>query len=87
MALAQLPRDDVPGFAGRDDEMAVLAGLLDPAERAIVVVSSGRAGRGGQDNPGRQGGHAAGGGSWSGGGVLFIDLHGYNEAPVEPGRR
>ena len=33
-----------------------------------------------------QAGHAAGERGWFGGGVLFIDLHGYDEAPVEPGQ-
>ena len=31
-----------------------------------------------------QAGHAARQRGWFGGGVLFIDLHGYDEAPVEP---
>ena len=33
-----------------------------------------------------QAGHAARQRGWFGGGVLFIDLHGYDEAPVEPGQ-
>jgi hypothetical protein len=33
-----------------------------------------------------QAGHAAAKQGWFGGGVLFLDLHGYDEAPVEPGQ-
>jgi predicted ATPase len=32
-----------------------------------------------------QAGHAARQAGWFGGGVLFLDLHGYDDAPVEPG--
>src|SRR5450755_275880 len=42
-ALAQLP-PVTSGFTGRDDELAVLAGLLDPAGSAGPVVVSAVAG-------------------------------------------
>ena len=85
MALAQLPAATA-AFTGRDDELVVLARLLDPAiEGGPVVVSAvaGLAGVG-KTTLAVQAGHAARHRGWFGGGVLFIDLHGYDEAPVEP---
>ena len=86
-ALAQLPAATA-GFTGRDDELAVLAGLLDPAGSAGPVVVSAVAGLAGvgKTTLAVQAGHAARQRGWFGGGVLFIDLHGYDEAPVEPGQ-
>lgn len=49
-------------------------------------VGGGRAGRGGQDLPGRRRRAAAVRRGWFGGGVLFVDLHGYDETPVEAGQ-
>jgi tetratricopeptide (TPR) repeat protein len=85
VALAQLPAP-VTGFTGRDEELAVLAGLLDPARTAGPVVVSAVAGLAGvgKTTLAVEAGHAAQGRGWFGGGVLFIDLHGYDEAPVEP---
>src|ERR1035438_10836797 len=85
IALAQLP-PEVTGFTGRDDELAVLAGLLDPGGSVGPVVVSAVAGLAGvgKTTLAVQAGHAALKQSWFGGGVLFIDLHGYDEAPVEP---
>ena len=85
VALAQLP-PEVAGFTGRDDELAVLAGLLDPAGRRGRWWCRRWPGwRGWARRPWRsQAGHAARQRGWFGGGVLFIDLHGYDEAPVEP---
>jgi tetratricopeptide (TPR) repeat protein len=84
-ALAQLP-PSVAGFTGRDDELAVLAELLDPARAAGPVVVSAVAGLAGvgKTTLAVEAGHAALGRGWFGGGVLFMDLHGYNEAPVKP---
>lgn len=86
-APEQLP-PEVTGFTGRDDDMARLAGLLDPASTAQPVVVSAVAGLAGvgKTTLAIQAGHAARRRGWFGGGVLFIDLHGYDEAPVEPGQ-
>ena len=86
-ALAQLP-PSATGFTGRDGELAVLAGLLDPAGTSGPVLVSAVAGLAGvgQDDPGGGGGARRLGRGWFGGGVLFVDLHGYDEAPVEPGQ-
>jgi tetratricopeptide (TPR) repeat protein len=85
VALAQLP-PVVAGFTGRDDDLAVLAGLLDPGGPAGPVVVSAVAGLAGVGKTTLvvAAGHAARRRGWFGGGVLFIDLHGYDEAPVEP---
>ena len=87
VALAQLPAATA-GFTGRDGELAVLAGLLDPAGTARPVVVSAVAGLAGvgKTTLAVAAGHAALGRGWFGGGVLFIDLHGYDQAPVEPGQ-
>jgi hypothetical protein len=86
-ALAQLP-SVAAGFTGREDELAVLAGLLDPAGRSGPVVVSAVAGLAGvgKTTLAIKAGHAARLRGWFGGGVLFLDLHGYDEAPVEPGK-
>ena len=87
IALAQLP-PIVAGFTGRDDELAVLAGLLDPDRAAGPVVVSAVAGLAGvgKTTLAVEAGHAALRRGWYRGGVLFIDLHGYDETPVEPGQ-
>ncbi len=85
VALAQLP-PATAGFTGRDGELVVLAGLLDPAGAAgpvVVAAVAGLAGVG-KTTLAVAAGHAALGRGWFGGGVLFVDLHGYDEAPVEP---
>ena len=84
MALAQLPAVTA-GFTGRDNELAVLAGLLDPAGPGLVSAVAGLPGVG-KTTLAVEAGHAAWRRGWYPGGVLFIDLHGYDEAPVEPGR-
>jgi tetratricopeptide (TPR) repeat protein len=83
-ALAQLP-SPVAGFTGRDDELVVLERLLDPAGTPGPAVSAvaGLAGVG-KTTLAVEAGHAARRHGWFSGGVLFIDLHGYDEAPVEP---
>jgi tetratricopeptide (TPR) repeat protein len=87
VALAQLPAVTA-GFTGRDDELAVLAKLLDPKSAAEPVVVSAVAGLAGvgKTTLALQAGHVAQREGWFGGGVLFIDLHGYDEAPVQPGQ-
>ncbi len=83
-ALAQLPAVTA-GFTGRDGELAVLAGLLDPAGAAGPVLVSAVAGLAGvgKTTLAVEAGHAAQRQGWFGGGVLFLDLHGYDEVPVE----
>ena len=87
VALAQLPAL-VAGFTGREAELAQIAGLLDPAAGAGAVVVSAVAGLAGVGKTALavQAGHAARAAGWFPGGVLFIDLHGYDEAPVQPGQ-
>ena len=65
-----------------------LAGLLDPAGDGGAVVVSAVAGLAGVGKTALaiQAGHAAREAGWFPGGVLFIDLHGYDEAPVQPGQ-
>ena len=78
VALAQLP-PSVTGFTDRDDELAVLAGILDPAvsaESAVVSAVAGLAGVG-KTALAVLAGHAAVRCGWFPGGVLFIDLHGH----------
>ncbi len=86
-ALAQLPAA-TPGFTGRDDELTLLAGLLDSAGPSGPVMVSAVAGMAGVGKTALavQAGHAARKRGWFSGGVLFIDLHGYDQVPVEPGQ-
>jgi hypothetical protein len=83
-ALAQLP-PEVTECTGRDAELVVLAGLLDPDATGGPVLVSAVAGLAGvgKTTLAVAAGHAAQRRGWFGG-VLFIDLHGYDEAPVEP---
>ena len=85
LALAQLP-PVVAGFTGRDDELAVMTDLLDPAGAVGAVVVSAVAGLAGvgKTSLAVQASHAARERGWCRGGVLFIDLHGYDETPVQP---
>ncbi len=87
VALAQLP-PEITGFVGRSNELAVLARQLDPAEDVGAVVVSAVAGLAGvgKTTLAVQAGHAAVGHGWFPGGVLFVNLHGYDEVPVEPER-
>jgi tetratricopeptide (TPR) repeat protein len=85
VALAQLP-PLVTGFTGRAAELAVMTELLDPAGAAGTVVVSAVAGLAGVGKTALavQAGYAARERGWFAGGVLFLDLHGYDEAPVGP---
>ena len=85
VARAQLPAP-VAGFTGRRGELAELAGLLDTASGTGAVVVSAVAGLAGVGKTALaiQAGHAARDAGWFPGGVLFIDLHGYDDAPVQP---
>jgi Tetratricopeptide repeat len=74
------------GFTGREAELAQVAGLLDPAAAADAVVVSAVAGLAGVGKTALavHAAHAARLSGWFAGGVLFIDLHGYDEKPVQP---
>ena len=87
VALAQLPAL-VAGFTGRDAELAQITALLDPAGDAGAVVVSAVAGLAGVGKTALavQAAHAARQAGWFPGGILFIDLHGYDDAPVQPGQ-
>ena len=86
-ALAQLP-PLIPGFTGRDDDLALLVRLLDPAGAAGDTPVSAVAGMAGVGKTALavEAGHVARQRGWCGGGVVFINLHGYDEAPLEPGQ-
>jgi len=87
VALAQLP-PLAAGFTGREAELAQVAGLLDPASCAGAVVVSTVAGLAGVGKTALavHAAQAARSSGWFPGGVLFIDLHGYDESPVQPGQ-
>ena len=87
VALAQLPAL-VTGFTGRETELARVAALLDPTAAAEAVVMSAVAGLAGVGKTALaiHAGHAARAAGWFPAGVLFIDLHGYDQAPVQPGQ-
>lgn len=83
-ALSQLP-PLLSGFVGRDGDLALLIGLLDPARAAgagAVFAVAGMAGVG-KTALAVQAGNVARRHGWCDGGVLFIDLHGYDDASVE----
>ena len=85
VALAQLPPLETT-FTGRDQEIAEITSLLSRASDAGAVVVSALAGLAGVGKIALavQAGHAARQADWFPGGVLFIDLHGYDIAPVQP---
>ena len=87
VALAQLPAL-VTGFTGREAELAEITALLDPAGGKGAVVVSAVAGLAGVGKTALavRAAHAARELGWFPGGVLFIDLHGYDNAPVGPGQ-
>ncbi len=85
VALAQLPAP-VAGFTGREAELAQVTRLLDPAAGAAAVVVSAVAGLAGVGKTALavQAAHAARAAGRFPGGVLFLDLHGYDEQAVQP---
>ena len=87
VALEQLPAL-VAGFTGREVELAEITALLNPAGDAGAVVVSALAGLAGvgKTELAIQAAHAARQAGWFPGGVLFLDLHGYDDAPVESGQ-
>jgi tetratricopeptide (TPR) repeat protein len=87
VALAQLP-PLASGFTGRQAELAQVAKLLDPAAGSRTLVVSAVAGLAGVGKTALavHAAHAACEAGWFAGGVLFIDLHGYDQNPVQPGQ-
>ena len=85
LALAGLP-PDIPDFTGRPDELGALIDMLGPANAGSAVVAiSGLAGVGKTALALRAAHHAVSAG-WFPGGVLFVDLHGYDpDRRVAPG--
>ena len=87
VALAQLPAV-VEGFtAGMRSWRRSPRCWIRPGRAGTVVVSAvaGLAGVG-KTALAIQAGHAARQAGWFPGGVLFIDLHGYDDAPIQPGQ-
>lgn len=86
-ALDQLP-PSISGFAGRDDDLTNLLRLLGPTGSGDAVVVSAVAGLAGvgKTTLAIEAGHAARRQGWFGGGVLFLDLRGYDLAPVTAGQ-
>jgi hypothetical protein len=80
--LAQLP-PTTTAFTGRDAELAALVELLDPASAGGLIVVAGLAGVG-KTALVIQAAHTGLRRGWFGGGVLFVDLHGYDDQPVGP---
>jgi tetratricopeptide (TPR) repeat protein len=87
VALAQLPAL-VTEFTGRDAELAEITELLDPAGNTGAVVVSAVAGLAGVGKTALaiQAAHTARQAGWFPGGIVFIDLHGYGDAPVQQGQ-
>ncbi|MFE1883939.1 tetratricopeptide repeat protein [Streptomyces diastatochromogenes] len=84
-ALDALPRRAV-GFTGRDGELARLRAALNPAAagepQAVLVTAVSGLGGIGKTALAVEAAYAAREEGWFPGGVLFVDLHGYDDAPV-----
>ncbi|MGW3458243.1 ATP-binding protein [Streptomyces olivaceoviridis] len=84
-ALDALP-SPAAGFTGRDEELGRLRAALDPAgpggEQAVLVTAVSGLGGIGKTALAVQAAYAAREAGWFPGGVLFVDLHGYDDAPV-----
>lgn len=82
VALHQLP-PRIPGFTGREIELAELANMLTAIDEAPVVVSAvaGLAGVG-KTALAVHAAHAVVDAGLFTGGVLFVDLHGYDDNPA-----
>ncbi|MFF3373045.1 tetratricopeptide repeat protein [Streptomyces sp. NPDC002680] len=85
-ALDALPARAV-GFTGREAELRELLDAFDPAvagggSEAVVVAAVSGLGGIGKTALAVQAGYEACGYGWFPGGVLFVDLHGYDEEPV-----
>jgi tetratricopeptide (TPR) repeat protein len=77
-ALAGLPAEE--GFSGRAAELAVLADVLAPADQGQVVSTVAGPPGVGKSALVVRAAHAALAAGWFPGGVLFVDLHGYDAA-------
>ena len=92
-ALDALPARAV-GFTGREPELRELLDAFDPsaasgpctAPEAVVVAAVSGLGGIGKTALAVEAGHEARGKGWFPGGVLFVDLHGYDEEPVTAGQ-
>jgi tetratricopeptide (TPR) repeat protein len=84
-APVQLP-SATAGFTGREDELAELAGLLDPdrTDKAVVVSAVAGLPGVGKTTLAVQAAYDALTRGWFSGGTLFVNLHGYDELPVQP---
>ncbi|MFG2024222.1 tetratricopeptide repeat protein [Streptomyces sp. NPDC048825] len=84
-ALDALPAKAV-GFTGRDDELRALLDAFDPSvpQRPAAVLVAAVSGLGGIGKTALavEAAHEACGRGWFAGGVLFMDLHGYDDDPV-----
>ncbi|QTE00976.1 tetratricopeptide repeat protein [Streptomyces cyanogenus] len=84
-ALDALP-PPAAGFTGRDEELARVRAALDPsvsgAEQAVLVTAVSGLGGIGKTALAVQAAYAAREAGWCPGGVLFVDLHGYDDVPV-----
>ncbi|MGW0835633.1 tetratricopeptide repeat protein [Streptomyces prunicolor] len=85
-ALDALPARAV-GFTGREPELRELLDAFDPSEpgavpEAVVVAAVSGLGGIGKTALAVEAGHEACGRGWFPGGVLFVDLHGYDKDPV-----
>ncbi|MFC7265796.1 tetratricopeptide repeat protein [Streptomyces lutosisoli] len=86
-AMASLPPRP-GGFTGRGDKTAELLCALDPAvprspdSAAVLVAAVSGLGGIGKTALAVETAHLACGKGWFPGGTLFVDLHGYDEAPV-----
>lgn len=85
-ALDALPVRAV-GFTGREAQLRELLDAFDPAaseggQEAVVVAALSGLGGIGKTALAVQAGYEACGKGWFPGGVLFVDLHGYDEEPV-----
>jgi hypothetical protein len=83
-APAQLP-PSIPEFTSREYELTLLVESLGPKKAPGPVIVSAVAGLAGvgKTSLAVQAGHAAVGRGWFGGGVLFVDMHGYDERRIE----
>jgi tetratricopeptide (TPR) repeat protein len=82
-ATGELPAA-ITGFTGRDEDLAELLKELDPAtgtETVLVSAIAGMAGVG-KTELAIQAGHAAVDRGWFPGGVIFLNLNGYDESPM-----